>query len=242
MISNPRSPTCGTKNRCCSYLKKEKAAKEEEYEDLFREVNDRRAGLEKEERDLTSVKERLKLKNADEVERRMADVIRRLGEIGQHLPVLMEEKGRMESDINSHKEEIKTLATQVEFFEHLKTAWEETFRTEYKRYLPEEEQEQDLKAAAAELLKNFKPDIERKKRLSSDFESRFRDVQGLLLDYRLEINDRKIVREGEWTFNDWPGDLVPRLEQWQDLTHQKLFECDYQGTRGDAAVCDRQAE
>lgn len=219
------------KEQLLQVFKKEEAAKEEEYDDLFRDVNDRRTGLEKEKRNLTSVEERLKLKNTAEIEQRMSGVIRKLKENEQRLPALMEEKGRLESDIKIHKEEIEKLVIQVEFFERLKTAWEEAFRTEFRRYLPEEENERDFKAAATELLKNFKPDIERKKRLSSDFESRFREVQSLLPDYRLEINDRKIVREGEWSLSAWPGDLIPRLEQWRDLIHQKLFECDYQGTR-----------
>jgi TIGR02680 family protein len=212
-------------------FRKEKDAKKEEYEDLFHDAGERRTNLDKQQRDLQSVEERLKLKNADEVEQRMADVIRRLGEIEQRLPLITEAKGRMASEIEKDKGEIESLTIQTEFYDHLKAAWEETFQTEYRRYLPEGEADQDLKTAAATLLKNFRPDMEQKKLLSAGFESSFRDVQGQLLDYRLEINERKIVREGEWTFNDWPEGLLPLLEQWRSLTHQKLFECDYQGTR-----------
>lgn len=212
-------------------FRKEKASKDEEYHEMFRDVGDRRLNLEKQRRDLISVEERLKLKNADEVERRMEEVIRRLDENERRLPAVTREAGRLEADSDKDRETIATLNIQVEFFRHLSAAWLETFQTEYRRYLSEKDRDQDLKAAVASLLKSFKPDMERKKRLASDFESKFRDVQNLLLDYRLEINDRKIARDGEWAFSDWPGDLVPRLEQWQSLTHQRLFECDDQGTR-----------
>ncbi|RYL98357.1 TIGR02680 family protein [Sporolactobacillus sp. THM7-7] len=213
-------------------LRDEVAIKEEEYEELFHEVNHRRTDLEKTKRSLASVEDRLKLKSADDVRQRMEAVIRRLSECEDRIPKIGIEIGGMESAICQLDEKIGLFRRQVDFFSHLKAAWEETFFTEYKRYLPKEEAVPELPEVIRTLLKDFRVDVERKKRLLADFEGKFREVQGVLLDYRLEINDRKIVHEGEWVFaEEWPGDLMPRLEQWQDLTHQRLFECDYQGAR-----------
>lgn len=205
---------------------------QEEYDDLFRTVNDRRTDVERQKRTLESVEERLKLKNADDVRQRMEEVIAKLERIGSRLPDVSEDIGITKAAIRQLEEKIGTLSIQVQFFAELEVAWKETFLTEYKRYQPENEPDSDSIELIKILLKGFKLDVDRKRRLSAEFENKFREMYGNLLDYRLEIVDRKIVQEGEWTHErEWPSDLIPRLEQWREMIHQQLFECDYQGSR-----------
>lgn len=212
-------------------LNKEIALKQEDYEDTFREMNDCRTEAERLSKSLESIEARLKLKSADEVRRRMETVIRDLDQSKNRLPAVTKASGIAEKSLEQLDEKIRLLEREVQFFDSLRAAWEESFLTTYKRYLPEDAAIRDLAEVVREELKDFNPDIDRKKRLASDFETRFREVQGSLLEYRLEINDRKIVTESEWTSEKWPDDLAPRLEQWRTLSHQQLFECDYQGTR-----------
>lgn len=217
--------------RLITFLNKERSLKEEDYEDTFREMNDCRTEVERLDKNLESVEARLKLKSADEVQQRMEAVIRELDQSKGRLPQVTKASGISEKTLEQLDEKIGLLERQVQFFDHLRAAWEETFLAEYKRYLPEGDAARDLSEAVRAELKDFDPDIDRKKRLASDFETRFREVQGSLLEYRLEINDRKIAADSGWTAGDWPDDLAPRLEQWRMLTHQQLLECDYQGTR-----------
>ncbi|RYL95841.1 hypothetical protein EWI07_01295 [Sporolactobacillus sp. THM7-4] len=212
-------------------LEESNSSKQDEFEELFQEVNERRVEWEKQKRNLTSVEERLKLKNAEDVQKRLEAVIQDLAASSRHLPEVTKAAGSTEAAIRQLEGKIGSLKIQTTFFEQLKLAWEETFRTEYQSYLPKEGSLQNPEAIVRSMLKDFKLDIERKKRLLSDFENKFREVYGSLPDYRLEINDRKMIQEGEWTRGEWPSDLLPLLEQWQDLTHQRLFECDYQGAK-----------
>ncbi|MFT8318856.1 MAG: TIGR02680 family protein [Sporolactobacillus sp.] len=211
---------------------RQRSADEEEYEEIFQEVNDQQAQLKQQNLELDSVIERLKLKNAEEVRTRLGQVLRDLDAGEKRKPELAEARGSMKKEIEKLAVDGTQYQQRVTFFSQLKRAWEEAFRNLYRLdHRQDEALPEELQEIEATLLKNFKVDTERKKRLAADFETKFREVYGQLLDYHLQINDRRMAAEAAWMREEWPTDLSMSLELWRDRSHQQLFECDYLGAR-----------
>ncbi|CAM3264093.1 TIGR02680 family protein [Sporolactobacillus spathodeae] len=213
-------------------LNEQKLASQEECDEYFQEKSELQASEEKQRLAADSVEQQLKLKNADEVRQRLAQVIRELEEGRKRVPELSGTLATLTGKITQLEADEQRFQTRSAFFAQLRDAWIDTFRNLQTIDRPDPASlPKDLSGLIADQLKNFKLDTDRKKRLADDFETKFRNEQGMLLDYHLQINDRKMADEKEWMAAEVQTDLLPYLEQWREKTHQLVFECDYRGAR-----------
>ncbi|MFT8708757.1 MAG: TIGR02680 family protein [Sporolactobacillus sp.] len=210
----------------------QRTASQEEFEDYFQEQADLRATAQKLRLAAESIAEQLKLKNADEVTRRLQQVISEWEDGQRRLPKLAAAITTHEIQVTQLTADDARLKERSLFFAQLSEEWAELFRRAQALGQPDAAPPPDaIDGLVHEALKNFKPDTDRKKRLEDDFETKFRSDYGMLLDYHLQINDRKMTDEKDWMHALVSNDLTPYLDQWREKTHQLVFECDYQGAR-----------
>ncbi|WML31271.1 TIGR02680 family protein [Neobacillus sp. OS1-32] len=200
---------------------------EAELDELKGEQNVKESQLRKEQAEVKSIEEQLKLKGIDEVRQRIQQVQRELTEAEAGLQHLLEVIPKNEANFDSLQKERTAAETSARFWSFMAAEWEQLVNKEINRNFVEVEEimpDKIIKQLEAIFAK-----YDRSK-LNEQLTKAFINEQVFLTEYRMFEYTEEAERP-EWFLEAWGDYYQPFMDEWHQLKSRRLILMEYKGQR-----------
>lgn len=200
---------------------------EEELDDLKGEQNIKESQRTKEQAEIESIEQQLKLKGIDEVRLRIRQVQQQLIEVDDGINYLLETIPTNKANQETCQKELGAAKISAEFWSNMVDEWEKMVNAEINRGFVEIGEKDPAKIIKQ--LEHVLGKYERSK-LNEQLTRVFINEQAYLTEYRMfeypEDTDRP-----EWFSKNWGDYYEPFINEWNQLKSRRLILMEYKGQR-----------
>lgn len=180
------------------------------------------------EQQLASNLERQQLTNVAEIEARFQQVFELIQKGSERREAIVPEIMGVTEESSVTAKKVEQLASDLAFYQPFAALWQEMFAAEAGRYPWSTDQTPESLGQA--LLSNWQRGDNRLNRYQGDFDSKHRELEGDLLEYRLDVRDEPILAEPSWVgAEEVNDDFTSEIELWRHLNYQRILRLDAEG-------------
>ncbi|MBU5594332.1 TIGR02680 family protein [Amphibacillus sp. MSJ-3] len=202
---------------------------EAEVVELQGELNIVEGQIELVKKNIAQIEQELEQQGVEDVRKQIEKVQASLSEIEQKLIGKREEKPRKETQLDHINQEIRAQGERVDFWLHMKEAWQDSFQSELNRGFVAFSSDESIESIAEVAISKFKESKGKDRyKLNGQLSKTFYKELTDLMEYSMTIYDAP-TKVPDWMNQPVSDDQIPHIEQWKQKLTRTIIELNYQG-------------